>query len=52
LYNVFQVEVLSIFGSFANSVVFLAGGGGLDGVRNKRQGVLLSGAGAFGALAG
>jgi hypothetical protein len=52
LYNVFKVEVLSIFGSSANSVVFLAGGGGLDVLRDKRQGVFLSGAGAFEALTG
>ena len=46
------MEVLSIFGSSANGVVFLAGGGGLDVLRDERQGVFLSGAGAFGALAG
>jgi hypothetical protein len=39
-------------GSSANGVVFLAGGGGLDVLRDERQGVFLSGAGAFGALAG
>jgi hypothetical protein len=41
-----------VYGSFANGVVFLVGGGGLDVLRDKRQGVFLSGAGAFGALAG
>jgi hypothetical protein len=39
-------------GSSANGVVFLARGGGLDVLRDERQGVFLSGAGAFGALAG
>jgi hypothetical protein len=38
--------------SSANSMVFLAIGGGSVVLRDERQGVFLSGAGAFGTLAG